>query len=189
MSETLYGLFVALALLAAYRVLDRPEPISALLLGAAVALAALTRGEALLLVPLLVLPVCLWSGPGRLGRLAVAVLATVVLLAPWAVRNWVTFDRPVLISTNESTLTAGANCASVYGGTDVGFWHLQCISKRRPGLNEAEQASVWRARAPATRRTTWAAWCSPSCPPGYCGPGTCSIRVRRRGAPRDGRAR
>jgi 4-amino-4-deoxy-L-arabinose transferase-like glycosyltransferase len=145
MSETMYGLFVAAAVLLALRLIDRPSTAGAAALGAIVGLAALTRGEGVLLLPLLAAPVA-WSG-GRRGRplrIVAAVAATALLIFPWAARNWITFDRPVLISTNDSTVVAGANCASVYAGRDIGFWHLNCVSRRRPGLNEAEQAAIWR---------------------------------------------
>src|SRR3712207_9300748 len=52
MSESLFGLLVALSLLAAHRLLDAPGVGRALVLGALAGLAALTRGEALLLLPL-----------------------------------------------------------------------------------------------------------------------------------------
>jgi hypothetical protein len=68
----------------------------------------------------------------------------VLVLAPWAVRNWSEFGRPVLISTNDGTLLAGANCDLTYHGIDLGFWNVDCISKRDPSLNEAEQEAVWR---------------------------------------------
>ena len=51
MSETLYGPLIAIVLLAAWRLLDHPGAWIALGTGAAIALAALTRSEALLLVP------------------------------------------------------------------------------------------------------------------------------------------
>ena len=66
------------------------------------------------------------------------------MIAPWTIRNWITFDQPVLVSTNEATVVAGANCDAVYGGRDLGSWSLGCISERQLGLNEAEQAEIWR---------------------------------------------
>ena len=66
------------------------------------------------------------------------------MIAPWTLRNWIELDRPIAISTNDSTVIAGANCAPVYAGPNLGFWELGCISARRPGLNEPEQAAIWR---------------------------------------------
>ncbi len=77
-------------LLAATAVCERPAGRRGLTvlaaLGAVLALAALTRSEAVLLVPALAVPVALVAGPGearaRLGRLAVVLLPVVVLLGP-----------------------------------------------------------------------------------------------------------
>jgi 4-amino-4-deoxy-L-arabinose transferase-like glycosyltransferase len=144
MSETLYGLFLALALLATLRLLERPSPGRAAALGAAIGLAALTRGEGLLLIPLLALPAA-WAAArtGRVPRAAVAVAATLVVVAPWVARNWIEFDRPVLTSTNDSTVVTGANCDRTYHGRDLGFWRVDC---RAPVTedNEAKQAAIWR---------------------------------------------
>jgi 4-amino-4-deoxy-L-arabinose transferase-like glycosyltransferase len=144
MSETLYGAFVAAALLLAYRLLDRPSTWTAAALGATIGLSALTRGEGLLFLPLLALPVAWRGGLGRAFRLTAAVAGAAIVIAPWTARNWITFDRPVLLSTNDSTVLAGANCSPTYHGSDLGFWRLDCVSERRPGLNEAEQAAIWR---------------------------------------------
>jgi 4-amino-4-deoxy-L-arabinose transferase-like glycosyltransferase len=138
MSETLYGTLVALSLLAAYRLLDEPSAGRAVVLGAVCALAALTRGEALLLLPLVLIPV-VWGRHGGAWRPAVvALVAFAVVLAPWTVRNWIVFDRPVAIATNSGTAVAGANCAETYASGDrLGGWYPPCI-KEHPGENEAE---------------------------------------------------
>ena len=141
MSESLYGALIAAVLLAAYAVLDRPTAGRALGLGALIGLAALTRSEALLFVPLLGF-VLAWRA--RRWPVAVAVTAGfAVVLAPWAIRNTIAFDRPVLISTNDATVLAGANCPLTYAGNNLGSWDLRCISERRED-NEAEQAAIWR---------------------------------------------
>jgi 4-amino-4-deoxy-L-arabinose transferase-like glycosyltransferase len=146
MSESLYGLFIALALTAAHALLERPGPARAALLGGVVALAALARSEALLLLLLLVTPAAL-AGPGpgraRVLRLVAGVGACLLLLAPWAARNWAAFDRPVLISTNDGTMLAGANCPASYHGANMGGWNFECISKVRPGEDDAERSRRW----------------------------------------------
>jgi hypothetical protein len=136
MSESLYGLLAALCLLAAYRLLEAPSAGRAAVLGALAGLAALTRGEALLLLPLVLVPV-LWRPAGWRAAL-VAVLALAVVLAPWTVRNWIVFDRPVVVATNSGTAVAGANCDETYqAGERLGGWWPPCI-KSHPGKNEAE---------------------------------------------------
>ena len=87
MSETLYGALVAGTLLAAWRLLDRPALPIALGTGALIGLAALTRSEALLLVPLLAWPVAYRGGAGWPLRAAAATAACVLVIAPWTIRN------------------------------------------------------------------------------------------------------
>lgn len=122
-SEALYVPLVCGALLLSYRLLERPRLVEAAGLGVLIGLAALTRSEALLLVPALGLPLA-W----RLGRrdgvrvLAVAAVAALVVVGPWLARNWSTFDRPTALSTNEGGLLAGANCPRAYYGRDIGGW-------------------------------------------------------------------
>jgi 4-amino-4-deoxy-L-arabinose transferase-like glycosyltransferase len=127
MSETLYGALLVAALLAAtYR---RP-----VVLGVLLALAALTRGEALLLLPLLVVPL-FWR---RWRELAIALVAFAAVLAPWTARNLATFDVPVLISSNANGIFAGSYCDDVFHGDLIGYWRFQCYSPERPGEDESE---------------------------------------------------
>lgn len=143
MSESLYGLLVASALLVALRLHERRDLRSAAALGALIGLAALTRGEGLLLLPLVALPLALTGGGPRLARAALACGACIAVLAPWTIRNASAFDRPTLIAHNDSTVLAGANCPATYGGRDIGSWRFDCISERRT-LREGEQAARWR---------------------------------------------
>jgi 4-amino-4-deoxy-L-arabinose transferase-like glycosyltransferase len=141
MSETLYGLLTAASLLAAYRLVDAPGAGRAVVLGALVALTALTRGEALLLLPLVLIPVVwrrgAWQRDG-LRAAGVALVAFLIVLTPWTARNWIVFNRPVAIATNSGTAVAGANCAVTYASGDhLGGWYPPCI-KEHPGKNEAE---------------------------------------------------
>ena len=135
MSETLLGLLVALSLLAAVRLADAPSTGRAIAFGAVVALAALTRGEAGLLLPFALVPVLRRPGGGRAA--VVAVVAFVVVLTPWTIRNWVVFDRPVAVATNSGTAVGGANCDATYHGDKLGGWYLNCL-RDHPGKNEAE---------------------------------------------------
>ena len=149
MSESLYGLLVAMALVAAYRFHDRPGWVVAAALGALLGLAALTRGEALVLLPLLGLVLCLgerapWRR--RLLRFAAICAGAAVVILPWTIRNWVAFDRPVLVSINGSAVIAGANCDQVYSGENMGFWEVDCAGGVPRSLSEPEKAEVWRER-------------------------------------------
>jgi len=139
MSETLYGLLIALAILAAYRLRDEPSARRAVVLGGVIGLAALTRPEALLLLPLVTLPRWRWFG--------LACVAAALVVLPWTVRNWSAFDRPVLISTNDGVTLAGANCGATYHGRDLGSFNASCIGPVRYPGNEARQAAVYRSDA------------------------------------------
>ena len=79
------------------------------------------------------------------GRLCAAPRssACVVVLAPWTIRNETVFGRFVLISTNDATVIAGANCDQTYHGTNIGGWDITCAAKITK-TNEAAQAAIWR---------------------------------------------
>jgi 4-amino-4-deoxy-L-arabinose transferase-like glycosyltransferase len=133
MSETLYGLLIALFLLAVYRLIDAPSTARAIVVGVPLGLGVLTRGEALLLVPLVLVPLVRRPAGARAAMVAGCVV--VLVLAPWTIRNWVVFGRPVPVSTNLASAVAGSNCASTYFGGKVGDWDLACV-RPYPG-NEA----------------------------------------------------
>jgi 4-amino-4-deoxy-L-arabinose transferase-like glycosyltransferase len=146
MSETLYGLLVATALLLTIRAREEPTIARTAALGATIGLATLTRGEGLMLLVLLAAPVAWRQGSGARGRLklgAAALVAALVVIAPWAIRNASTFERPVLISTNDGTVLTGANCHETYHGPEIGFWRTECRSRPREE-DEAKQSAIWR---------------------------------------------
>jgi dolichyl-phosphate-mannose-protein mannosyltransferase len=148
MSETLYGLLIAATMWLAVRFWRRPSVGLAAGIGALGALAALTRGEALLLVPLLMLPLAFHGGAtwrGRAALAAVGVGAFVLVLSPWTIRNLTVFEQPVLVSTNGSAVFVGANCAPVYHGEFIGLWNFDCYGNA-PGGDESEEALAYRDR-------------------------------------------
>lgn len=70
--------------------------------GVVLALASLVRPISILVVPALAV-VLLLSGRGwrpALGQVGVVAVATAAVMAPWAIRNSVVLDAPVLLSTN-----------------------------------------------------------------------------------------
>jgi hypothetical protein len=148
MSETTYALLITLTLLTAYRYMDAPSLRRAALVGACIALATLTRGEALGLLVLLALPLAYRAHAGRRARLRAAGVmfaAFLVLLAPWTVRNLLTFHEPVLISTNGDGVMIGANCSGSYYGELKGAWDYSCFRNRAPG-DESQYSKDYRAR-------------------------------------------
>jgi len=145
-AESLFGLLVALALLAGYRAWERPTVWRLTQLGALIGLAALTRSEGLVLLVLLALPVVWRAGePRRPAKLAVVAAACGLVLAPWLIRCWIVFDEPVAISTSYGDLLAGANCDATYYGEALGAWEFNCVTGETGG-DEAEIARRLRAR-------------------------------------------
>ncbi|MCU1351056.1 MAG: hypothetical protein JWM05_265 [Acidimicrobiales bacterium] len=126
MPETLAALAAAGVLLLALRALSRPGWRSWLALGAALGASALVRSEALLLAPLLVVPMA-WRVPraGRRQRLMLAAAAlgmAAAVVLPWTVRNALTFHQLVPVSNNVGSVARGANCDLAYRGQYRGLW-------------------------------------------------------------------
>ncbi len=146
MTESLYGMLAGGCLLAALYVLDAPSWRRGLLLGGLAGVAALTRGEGLLLFPLLLVP--LLRRPEGRRAAGVACLAFVVVLAPWTIRNVSAFDRPVLVATEAGETLGGANCRPVYFGSRIGGWEASCVKLdgRKNEAAELNQAGREGAR-------------------------------------------
>ena len=147
LSEGLFALTIAAATLAGYRLLRAPTVPGAALLGGAIGLAALTRGEAIGLVVLMAVPVVLLAGPMAILRRVLLVgvvgVTTLAVVAPWAIRNAARFEEPVLLSTNSEEVLAFANCDSTYHGQAFGFWDFTCHFGHPEG-DESERAQYWR---------------------------------------------
>jgi 4-amino-4-deoxy-L-arabinose transferase-like glycosyltransferase len=147
LTESLFGLLVAISMVLAYRMLDAPNGWRAVALGVAIGVSWLTRSEGLLLLPLLALPV-IWrrDNPVRTVaiRFALATLAAALTIAPWTIRDSVRFHQLVIGSTNSGALIAGANCHGAYHGRDIGLWLLGCVGPP-PSPNEAEASNRLRA--------------------------------------------
>lgn len=123
-TETLFVFLAMAALWSVTAVPWTPEALTSrrlMAFGALVAVAALVRP---LTLPFLVLlPVALRAGglPWRscLWKAGCAASAAAVVLAPWAIRNTLAFDSPVLVSTNlGENLCIGRN-PNAYGGYNL----------------------------------------------------------------------
>lgn len=152
LSESLSTLCAAGVVLAAHRFWERRGLLDAVVLGAAVALAALARAELLLLAVVLVLPLVLRRGarawPRRIGLLAVAGAACVAVLAPWALYNVARFDRPAVLGTSLGATLRVANCPSTYAGPFKGWWDYTCIiSRPTPPGDASVQDEEYRRQA------------------------------------------
>jgi hypothetical protein len=152
MSEGPGALTVALVIWAAVRALDRPSARRFAVLGGLVGVAALARSEAVVLVPLLVVPLAFTRRGDRAERSRAAPVAwltaggvgVALVLAPWVVPNLLRFRHPVVLSTNDGSTLLGANCDSAYRGSTKGLWILDCVLAESDP--DAADASVNSAR-------------------------------------------
>lgn len=148
MPESLYGLSIAVVLLAAYGYRRTPRLRLAFATGAAIGLATLVRGEAVVLAVVLAVPLALWA-PGdwslRLRRLGAMLVAVALVIAPWTLRNLARLDRPVALSVNGDEVIGIANCHDTYYGQFLGFWSIGCYEPTPPG-DEVERGAAYRKR-------------------------------------------
>lgn len=149
-SESLFFLTTTLFLLAAYLLWDHRTITSAVIVGVAVGVGTLTRGEAILFLPFVVLPmVVLMSSISRQQRFVLAsvvVLAAALVITPWTVRNVIAFERPVVISQDFDSVIAGANCPTTYHGPFLGGWWPACNTLPDPRGDESVRGAVIRGR-------------------------------------------
>jgi len=151
--EGLMALCTLLVVYFAYRWREHPATRWSIAMGGTTALAALTRGEGLLLSVLVIVPWILmrrdvpWRR--RLVQLSASALACIIVLAPWTMRNLRSFDDFVPLSTNGNELFVYANCDDTYSGSFLGFWQWDCQQRLRDqGIDatgdEAAKALFWR---------------------------------------------
>jgi 4-amino-4-deoxy-L-arabinose transferase-like glycosyltransferase len=138
-SETLFLFLWLVGLVLLIRFIQRGQSFPLLWSGIAFGLATLTR-------PATLLAVLLWSGVGwiALGRRRVwgiLLLATLLTILPWTIRNWFVFDTFIPISTNSGYVFYGANNSDAMGGQREGFppW--------LPNLSEPERDREYIRRA------------------------------------------
>jgi 4-amino-4-deoxy-L-arabinose transferase-like glycosyltransferase len=151
-SEAMYALTIALVLLAAAAYAGDRSDRNAAFLGAAVALAALTRAEALLLVVALIVPLVLWAdGPwrARARRLALAVGVAVLVLAPWIARNTVTFSRHLpTVSSGAGFVVEISSCDQTFGYAEL----TDLAGNPQAGASADDMLGYWAAECD---RTPW----------------------------------
>jgi 4-amino-4-deoxy-L-arabinose transferase-like glycosyltransferase len=141
LSETPYVLLVALFLWSAIRCWRQPSYRRVLWMSFWVALASLTRSEALLLYPLGVLPLLLrikgvdWAG--RFRRLGAAAAVGLVIIGSWVAYNQTrNFAHPVYIVSGSGIAMSYGNCAQTYSGQFLGYWWWDCGVSRLPGQTD-----------------------------------------------------
>ncbi len=156
LSETMAMFTTALVIWLAYRFARHPGPLAVALLGGACGLAALSRSELLLTLPIVLIPLVLAARAAPLRRrfawATVGCVATLLVIAPWIGYNLSRFNKPVLFSTNLGATLAAANCNAVYYGPDMGFKNYEClhqatVAATTPGMDESELDAALRTYA------------------------------------------
>jgi len=141
LSESVYVLAIAFVLLASQAMFRSPTPLTAGLLALAISVATLTRAEAVLLFPLLVLPLAFMARPVSIRRtlpmLAVAGVVGIVVMGPWVGRNLATFTEPTVISVGSGYVLELANCDTTYDGRLLGYWSYDCETALPPSGDES----------------------------------------------------
>ena len=121
---------VALFVLVAYRYVRQPSVRTLAALGLTAAIASMTRTELILLLPLGVIPLALWTqGLPRRGQVrwaAIALAVGIAALLPWIVFNLLRFDQPTTLSSNVGLTLASANCDTTWYGPNIGYWDFNC---------------------------------------------------------------
>ncbi|HEY6317791.1 MAG TPA: glycosyltransferase family 39 protein [Acidimicrobiia bacterium] len=147
MSETLSALMTVAALFVTYRLIRRPSYRLLAVLGVICALAALTRAELVLFVPLLALPAA-WvtrraSTRTWLEGSAVVLAAAAVVVAPWIIFNFTRFTDPTYLSTGDGIALYGSNCPGTYYGSFKGLWDIACLPKEAPPGDQSVVSSKY----------------------------------------------
>ncbi len=121
---------VALFVLVGFRYARRPSARTLGAFGLTAAIAAMARTELILLLPLGVIPLVLWTeGLTRRRQLrwaALGLAAGVGALVPWMAFNLARFDRPTTLSSNLGLTLASANCDGTWYGPNIGYWDFSC---------------------------------------------------------------
>ncbi len=152
LSEGTAQLTTAITVLFAYRFWNKRTVGSACWLGAGIALATLSRAEAILLPVLMMVPMVLWMKKmpwkRRITLILASGLTTVAVLAPWVGYNLSRFAKPVTVSSGFDVTLLSANCPTTYYGAFRGYWAAICvIYKPRVYKDLSLQAEIYRKDA------------------------------------------
>jgi 4-amino-4-deoxy-L-arabinose transferase-like glycosyltransferase len=132
LSEPLGLLVAGLLMLVLADLWERPTLARALLAGAVTGALALVRSEELLMLVIAVAPILLLNRRvtlhRRLAWTAVAVLTTLIAIAPWTIHNLGRFEEPVVLSTNLGGTLLTGNCSTTYSGELIGAHDGRCIA-------------------------------------------------------------
>jgi 4-amino-4-deoxy-L-arabinose transferase-like glycosyltransferase len=139
MTETFSIVLILVSLYLALDVKERPTPVRWALLGLALGAAALLRQTVLLFVPFLLLWL-LWElrkDGIRWWYVVLPILTTVLMIAPWSIRNYMVYHQFLLLNSNAGYALYASNNPDM--GTD---WRNELVVVPVPeklvGQNEAQ---------------------------------------------------
>lgn len=141
-SESMYVLVIAATLLFAYRLWDSRSWLDAVLLGVMIGLSALTRPEAVILVPLLGIPFLFSKRDPvkrRFGTFFVIGGLCLLVILPWWVRNLTQFHDPTFLATGNGVVLQVSNCDGTYSGQFLGYWDINCLTADAPPVTEQQR--------------------------------------------------
>jgi 4-amino-4-deoxy-L-arabinose transferase-like glycosyltransferase len=152
--ETLFCFLVVLALLALYRFWAAPSLGRMALLAVPLALGALTRSEGIMLLVFIGVTTALlapgWDWRRRFQGIGVLAAISIVVIAPWVVRNLSTFEQPTVLGTGFGLVLNYGNCDATYSGELLGYWSNDCVTERytpdqEESVYDSDRASEGRA--------------------------------------------
>jgi hypothetical protein len=148
MSESVSCLMISLAVWALLSWTAKPGLRIAAVVGLTMGLGTLARSEVALFIP--AGAVVMWvvarrSGVKPWSHVVSAVGVAIAVLLPWVIFNFVRFEKPVLLTTNEGPALLGSNCDETYYGPAQGGWSLFCVLND-PAAKPDEEPSVRSAR-------------------------------------------
>ena len=151
LSESLYAALTGVVVALAYRLWKQPDTKAAVLLGAVIGVAALTRSEGATLLVFLVVPLVLVlrgvAFRRKVGLVAITGAVAVAVMAPWIGWNLTRFDQPVYLASGSGRVLAYANCDRTYSGTFLGYWHQECTLADWPEGDESVVDEAHREKA------------------------------------------
>lgn len=149
LSEGLYQPLIVVAVWAGYAWTREPTLRRMAFLGAAIAVAALARPEAVSLFGFLVLPLIAWGNSlgwrTRLCQAGVGLGIGVAVLAPWLLYNNLRFDEPVTLTSATGQVLLAGSCDTAWTGDSIGYW-ANCGAL--PDVNAAIEAKLPGATKP-----------------------------------------
>ncbi len=163
-SETLGLTFSSLVILWTYKIIEKPSVTNGIFLGLWCALAALTRSELALALPLTGLFVILskqiklTSIKSKLKLVGIAALSFTLVMSPWLIRNNLVFTHTTLTSTELGFTLDMANCNDTYAAAPnssfsltstsyEGYWTLGCALNQPHHGDESYDNSYYTSYA------------------------------------------